>query len=226
VKAKFIFFTSFLVLFALCLPKVVQANDSNFIVRELNYKNQEEINKIVNFLVLEDSEELTELQAKVNLDDEEKKRLEILLNKKVSFAKQVQKDKNHFLVVCISQKDNKFCGVLFCEYSYRRKYLAEYTKVVIHDFSDFNNILLAMTHYAEKMFIALSMKKIVAHVYSRQLFNFYVKQGFLIMDDATRAAEYTMDRDTLGKLFLAIIFFPLFVIDSCMEYGVFYKDLN
>lgn len=103
--------------------------------------------------------------------------------------------------------------------------MAEYERAWVHDDYEFGDVLSVMTQQAEKLFIELSMTHVSAHVWSKRDFDFYLKQGFVVMDEKAQQDNYMICFDGVIMLLAAILVVPLITM-RLSDYGVVYKKLN
>jgi len=199
----------------------VEVPKPKFIAREVDYKNQQEIDEVIELCLREQPLHHQEDQT---LDDLQKEEQRVALEKK-SIVSSMQKTKNNILFVCVSSKNNKICGALFCRYGYRRPQMAEYMRIVIHEDYKFDDVMFAMNQHAEKVFVALSMKQIAHHAWSKCAFEFYLQHGFLVMDHERQKTEYFIFSDAVTEFLFILTLIPMLIIKLC-DYGVVYKNIQ
>jgi hypothetical protein len=185
---------------------------ASFSVREINYNDQNEIDEVVE-LCLGDycpsgphpQKQLREKRELIKCD--------------------IREIENRKLFVCVSNKDNSICGALFCRYGYRSKCLAEYIQIKIDQKNyNFNEIMSAMTAYAEKKLAELSMNMIAVRVTSKQELEFFLQQGFCLMDFDTRDNKYTILMDKVQALVYTVLVVPMLLM-MYSDYGVVCKKI-
>ncbi len=192
-------------------PTIVEG----FVVREIDYKNQKEIDEVVDLCL--NAQSFKNRQGKTDEQGRAQEKQKLLKD---------MKEKSYYKeFVCISVKNNQICGLLSCRYGYRRPQMVEYMNVTIHDKYKFEDVLFAMNQHAEKAFVALSMKRIANRVWSKHEFAFYLQHGFLVMDEDTVMKEHYIISDAFGMLFAAIFVIPAIVM-ACVDHGVVYKDIQ
>lgn len=221
----------FFAVIVLLLASAVHAASSGFVVSAVDHANASEINKILSFVLADKYVQLQKLESQYNLsvsnlNDAQQAELRRLEEDAARLRRNLYGSKNGFAVVCFSPKDHSVCGYLMCEHGYRRAYIAEYLDIIIRDTKNFDTILQAMTKVAEQKLIALSMKKLTVHIYSRDQYNFFKKQNFILMDEDMIAAHYRIVSDRVVAFFGTILMPWLAALISHMDYGIFYKDLS
>lgn len=125
--------------------------------------------------------------------------------------------------VCISQQTNKISGLLCCQYGYRRQYLAEFTNLII-DEDAFEDVVSALIQGAERYFVQKSIKKIVVSVWSFKELQFYLQNGFSVMDSDAQTQDYLINRDAVLAVLDLVTVFPV-LWKKLFHYGIVCKDI-
>ena len=148
-----------------------------------------------------------------------------------NIIERVSESKHCVTFVCISQQTNKISGLLFFQYGYRRQYLAELKDFIINEDPGANedadaneDILLALIQGAEKYFVQKSIKKIAVSVWSLKALQFYLKNGFYVMDSDAQAKDYWINMDTAFTVLGFVTVFPV-LWKKLFYYGIVCKDI-
>lgn len=226
----------FLSIFAVSSIIAIQAD---YYTREINIADDYEVSQAAQLLI-GDNKRVYDTETKAYRDKTENELQKDFLTAKIQVIE--SQGQNQHIFVCLSNKDGRLTGILYCKYGHRRKSDSDMVEILqMKSYKDqswinsinfwstdnSNDVILSMMQYAEHFYKKLSMKSIIKIFFNKDE-KIYLNQGYRILtkEEANKVLLLSEVVGTIMGSFLVGILVPIVTFGFCNADKVVTDSLN